>query len=89
MLTFIKIFNCGYCHRRGNVIDFLVTKLEDIEAKIIPFFNKYNIRGVKSEDYSDWCIVAHMILEKMHFTKEDLDQIRRIKAGVNRGRKLN
>ena len=70
-------------------MEYRVYKFQDVEAKIIPFFHKYKIRGVKAEDYSDWCVVAYMISEKMHLTKEGLEQIRRIKAGVNRGRKLD
>ena len=80
--------NCGVVFKNRTCHEYRVCKFQDVEAKIIPFFNKYNIRGVKAEDYSDWCIVAHMILEKMHLTKEGLEQISRIKAGVNRGKKI-
>ena len=81
--------NCGVVFKNLMWVEYRVCKFQDVDAKIIPFFHKYKIRGVKAEDYSDWCIVAHMILEKRHLTKEGLEQIRRIKAGVNRGRKLD
>ena len=81
--------NCGVVFKNLTWLEYRVCKFQDVEAKIIPFFHKYKIRGVKAEDYSDWCVVAHMISEKMHLTKEGLEQIRRIKAGVNRGRKLD
>ena len=84
-----EFLNCGVVFKNRTWLEYRVCKFQDVEAKIIPFFNKYKIRGVKAKDYSDWCVVAHMISEKMHLTKEGLEQIRRIKAGVNRGRKLD
>jgi hypothetical protein len=53
----------------------------------MPFFDKYPLQGVKSLDYADWCRVAELIKDKKHLTQEGLDQIRKIKAGMNTGRK--
>jgi LAGLIDADG endonuclease len=33
---------------------FIVTKFNDLTEKIIPFFNKYPIVGVKAEDFADF-----------------------------------
>lgn len=44
--------------------------------------------GVKSLDFNDFCQVADIMKEKKHFTKEGLEQIRKIKAGMNKGRKI-
>ena len=57
--------------------------------KIIPFFKKYQIHGVKAKDFSDFCRAASLMKDKKHLTVEGLEQIRKIKAGMNRGRKLN
>ena len=54
--------------------------------KIIPFYNKYPIIGVKSEDFLDWCNVAKLMKEKKHLTQSGIDLIRKIKAGMNTGR---
>jgi hypothetical protein len=45
---------------------------------------------VKAKDFvrSDFCKVAELIRQKKHLTAEGLGQIRKIKAGMNRGRKL-
>ena len=51
-LSFIAFFNCGIISKRGKVIDLTVTKFQDIEDKIIPFFKKYKITGVKAQDFS-------------------------------------
>ena len=99
MKSFITYFNCGRISKRGEAIDFSVSKLSDITDKIIPFFpscktfkglagrKKYPILGVKAEDFHDWCKVAEMMKQKKHLTAEGLEQIRNIKAGMNHGRK--
>ena len=88
MRCLIKYFNCGETYKYWTWIDFKVTQLSDITNKIIPLFKKYPIRGVKALDFYDWCKVAEMMKQKKHLTAEGLEQIRKIKAGMNRGRKL-
>lgn len=53
---------------------------------LIPFFDKYQIIGVKYEDYLDFKKVAQLMEKKAHLTIEGLEDIRRIKAKMNRGR---
>ena len=65
--------------------------MDDIVNKIIPFFNKYPIIGVKSKDFKDFSKAAELIINKKHLTKKKkcffFDQIRAIKIGMNKGRK--
>ena len=86
MRNLVIYFHCGKIYKRGNAFDFWVTKLNDIQNKIIPFFQKYPIHGVKALDFADWCQAAELMQNKMHLKIEGLNQIRRIKAGMNRGR---
>jgi hypothetical protein len=37
-------------------------------------------------DFIDWCKAAEIIKAKAHLNEEGLDQIIKIKAGMNRGR---
>ena len=67
--------------------DFSVAKLSDITEKILPFFYKYKIRGVKSLDFQYWCRVAELMKAKMHLTNEGLYQIRQIRDDMNKGRR--
>jgi hypothetical protein len=39
-------------------------------------------------DYADFVKIAELMKNKAHLTKEGLDQIRQIKAGMNRKRDL-
>ena len=57
-----------------------------LKKKIIPFFNKYKIQGVKQLDFLDFCKIVELMKNKAHLTKEGLAQIRKIKAGMNKAR---
>lgn len=89
MKTLVEYLGCGnyYLKSKGDVGDFIVSRLSDIEAKIIPFFVKYPIVGEKALDFSDFCKALKLIKDKMHLTDLGLERIRLIKAGMNRGRK--
>jgi hypothetical protein len=86
MRSFIDYFNCGYVCKSRESFVYRVEKFSDIQTKIIPFFNKYKIKGVKYLDYLDFCSVAELIENKAHLTKEGLSQIKGIKTGMNKGR---
>lgn len=49
--NFIKYFECGNIYQGKEVFDFKVIKYKDITYKIIPFFKKYYLYGVKSKDF--------------------------------------
>lgn len=86
--SLITYFGCGYIEKdsRGPAIYYSVYKFSDISEKIIPFFKKHKIIGIKSEDFADWCKVGEMIEAKDHFTYPGLDKVREIKSGMNTGR---
>jgi hypothetical protein len=87
--SLVDYFGCGYHFSSSgyNYGEFRVEKLSDISDKIIPFFDKYPILGVKSTDYADFKRVAELMKNKAHLIAEGLDQIRQIKGGMNTGRK--
>jgi len=72
---------------KGTAVDYRVSQFSDIQNKIIPFVKKYPVIGVKHEDFKDFVIVADMMKEKTYLTEKGLEQIRKIKAGMNTGRK--
>jgi len=86
MESLINYLDCGNISKKRETFVFIVTKFSDIENKIIPFFQKYPLLGVKRSDYLDFCRVAELMQNKAHLTKEGLDQIRQIKTGMNKGR---
>lgn len=60
MRSLVDYWGSGSYSLRNNMNkgEFVVAKFSDVTEKIIPFFNKYKIRGVKSLDFQDWCQVA-------------------------------
>ena len=63
----------------------MVYQFKDIVIKIIPFFKKYRMHGVKGLDFADFCKAADIMKEKRHLTEEGLEQIRKIKAARGKG----
>lgn len=91
MQNLIKFWGCGELYKRPNeeAVDFKITKFSDLTDKIIPFFQIIPLHGLKSKNFADFCEVAGIIKEKGHLTKEGLDKIGQIKAGMNTGRVLD
>nr|QCW06949.1 hypothetical protein [Drechslerella brochopaga] len=85
---FITFFNCGRIKKdsRHSVHYYKVTNIKDIINNIIPFFNKYNIKGVKSLNFVDWCKAAVIIKSKAHLTSEGVDNIYAIQSKINNNR---
>jgi hypothetical protein len=90
MRSLINYLDCGNIIIRSNqnIVEFRVYKFSDILNKIIPFFKKYPILGVKGQDFADFTKVADLIKDKNHLNQTGLDKIRIIKAGMNRGRSI-
>jgi hypothetical protein len=86
MKSFMEYLNCGYISKNSTWIDFTVIKNEDLFFKIIPFFDKYKIIGVKFQDYLDFKRVAELMKTKDHLTTIGLEKIKKIKEGMNKGR---
>ena len=53
--SFIAFFGCGILEAssRDPIVNFSVYKFSDNYEKIIPFFKKYIIFGVKSDNFKD------------------------------------
>jgi hypothetical protein len=81
--SLIEFLCCGNVYKDREAFHYRVEMFRDNNEKIIPFFYKYPIFGVKAQDFNDWCKVADLITQKKHLTKEGLNEIRKIKAGMN------
>ena len=88
MRSIVNYLGCGniYSVKSREAIDYCVVKYSDVTEKIIPFFEKHPIIGVKSQDFTDFCDVALLMKDKKHRTLDGLNQINLIKAGMNKGR---
>jgi hypothetical protein len=53
MINIKDYFNCGYLYKNKEVFNYRVETFYDIQDKIIPFFKKHPILGVKLLDFLD------------------------------------
>jgi len=60
-----------------------MTPFEELTDKVIPFFQKYPIVGVKALDFADFLAATELIKNKAHLTYEGLEKIRLIKSVMN------
>lgn len=73
-----------YKTKAGGTKTFLQIKNSyDIHKKVIPFFNKYPILGIKNLDFEDFKKVAKIIENKEHLTIEGSNIIINIVKGIN------
>jgi len=87
----IDYLDCGSIEKvstRPTAVTFVVYKFTDIKDKIIPFFCKYPLQGVKSLDYNDFCKIANLVITKEHLTLEGVKKIKSLKSGMNSSRIL-
>ena len=85
MKNIVDYLGCGvYVPRLNkNWGEIRVFKFSELESKLIPFFHKYPISGVKALDFADFCKVALMMKNNDHITTEGLEKIKLIKSGMN------
>jgi hypothetical protein len=88
----IKYLNCGTIQRKAysgsqiHIIDFNVSKFNDIYTKIIPFFEEYKLKSNKNLDFLNFCEAAHLINDSLHLTPKGIAKILIIKAKMNSNR---
>jgi hypothetical protein len=89
LLHMIKaFFNCGKIGKidSKDCLEFAVSDHNSLVNIIIPFFNKYTLKGTKLLDYLDWTKCLEVIKNKEHLSIEGLNKIRLIKESLNTGR---
>lgn len=84
MKSFETYLGCGFMEKTSReVVNFNLRKFADIFTVVIPFFIKHPILGVKLKDFQDWCKVADLMSKNKHLTLSGVEEIRRIKSGMN------
>lgn len=79
-------FSCGKINNYKNreICELVVTRIDDIVTHIIPFFEKYPIRGSKYNNYLYFKEAAFIIKNKEHLTSEGMDKIIELKSKINK-----
>lgn len=85
--SLITTLNCGRYIPKSNCGEFIVEKFSDLNEKVIPIFEEFKLQGWKSNNFEDFKKAALIINNKVHLTREGLDQIKIIKGRMNKNRK--
>jgi len=80
--SLVKYLDCGRIYKGKQHINFSVTKISDINQKIIPFLIKYPLQGYKKQDFDCCCTVAELIENKSHLTREGMKKIKGLISSV-------
>ena len=84
--SLVNFFGCGQAYSYANHTEYISQSFKDNYEKILPFFRKYPVIGVKLQDFEDWGKVAELIKMKVHLTNEGFYHIRQISKSMNKGR---
>jgi LAGLIDADG DNA endonuclease family protein len=84
----MNTLKCGrvFKHPKRDIMSLVISNFEDIYTKIIPLFNEYKIKGIKSLDYEDFCKAAEIVKKGDHIKLVGLEQIKLIKSKMNKKR---
>jgi hypothetical protein len=71
-----------------NAYVYRVVNFSELTNKILPVFRNNTIQGIKYFDYLDFLKAVNIIKENKHLTPEGLDEIQKIKNGMNSRRDI-
>lgn len=80
MKSLVDYLGCGRISVSKGAISYTCSKFSDITEKLLPFFHKHQVLGVKSKDFNSLSKISEIIKSKAHLTNEGFNQIREIKA---------
>lgn len=75
-----------YISEKDNSVHLQIENFTDISEKIIPFFDKYPILGIKSLDFEDFKKVCLIVKSKKHLTPDGIKTILEIKSNMTKNR---
>jgi hypothetical protein len=84
---FQEVLACGALRQAGNGGWYWeVNRLSDLSDRIVPFFDRFPIVGVKAEDYRLWRS-AVLLLSAGRLSDQDYRQVLALRERMNRGGK--
>jgi hypothetical protein len=84
---FREVVGCGTMRQTGNGGWYWeVNRLSDLTQRIVPFFDRFPVIGVKAEDYRLWRS-AVLLLSAGRLSDQDYRQVLALRERMNRGGK--
>ncbi|MDD5055317.1 MAG: LAGLIDADG family homing endonuclease [Candidatus Peribacteraceae bacterium] len=79
-------FDCGVVRtNHGDRMAYRVRSVEHLANRILPFFEKHELKTKKRQDFLKFRNVIHLMMSGVHLTPKGIDDIRIIAAGMNTG----
>ena len=78
-------FGCGSLYHKGpnsSVMTYSVTKLEDLERRVIPFFEQHRLL-VKDDDFQTFAEIVRSMRRKEHLHPDGFDNLVRLAYSMN------
>lgn len=90
MEKIVEYFGSGRVYKYGakSAVSLTIVDFTYITETIVPFFNKNPIIGIKLHDYTRWCKIHSLMINRSHLTVEGINSIIKIKSGMNKGRSI-
>ena len=91
---FQKYFECGkvfvnkrHDNHKEHLYKYCVRSIKDLEEKIIPFFQKNQLKTFKNNDFQIFCKIMQMIKKERHLNHEGMISIAKLIETMNRKKK--
>ncbi len=86
-----RFFGCGkifvnrrYDNHKEDIYRFCIRCIDDLQNKVIPFFQKNPLRTSKKEDFQRFTTIVQLMVDKKHLTVKGMKKIAKIVQGMNR-----
>jgi hypothetical protein len=73
--------------RPDGVYYFEVTKLDDLEERVFPFFERFPLRGPKRNDLAIFRQIAELVRRREHLSPLGIRRVLEMRRSMNRGGK--
>ena len=83
-----EVFGCGTVReRRDGVVYFEVTRPDDLQERVFPFFKRFELRGPKANDLAVFRLITALVQSGDHLSPAGLRRIVELRSPMNRGGK--
>lgn len=83
----LEVFGCGTVReRKDGIVYFEVTRPSDLEERVIPFFERFPLRGSKAQDLSVFIEITRLVQSGEHLSPNGLRRIVELRSPMKQGR---
>ena len=83
-----SVFGVGTVRGRGDgVFYYEVTKPVDLNERVLPFFDRFQLRSTKQKDFLIFCEITRLVLAKRHLSAAGIEELLKLRSPMNRGGK--